>query len=350
MKTRARAQACARASFGEHRDRKADLGGTAGGVVSVILVLLAAVVGVAGCSEKPSERAVGPARVVVSIPALAGLVVEALPAGAVVDVLIPAGVSPHGFEPKASDLAKLRRADLVILNGLGVEAGLGEMLRTTDHAFREVIEFAAVVGIESGEDGDEHDHADEQDGQDPHLWLDPQLAMKLVGRVGEWELGDGDAAAVERAERERALRAMRTVDQQVRIGEIEIAYMGRLLALRGRRVITDHRAWDRLFNQYGIDVVGVIRPIEAVEPSAGVLAEIVETIKDSGVTAVFVEPQFAAGPADVVARATGVPIGRLDPLGNGDWFAMMEANLDEIVRTLEAGDAGDAGDDSAGDG
>ncbi len=299
------------------------------------LVLLGGVVlGLGACGEDVATRAEGPARVVVSIPPLAGLVREALPAGSEVRVLIPAGVSPHAFAPKASDLAALRRADLVILNGLGVEAGLAAMLRSTDHAFREEIVFAEVVDIEG--DGHDHDDAhDDDEGLDPHLWLDPSLARLLIERVGSWEREDGGGS-----DSRRSVRAQRVRLLLARIDEVDTANRERLAPFQGHRVITDHRAWDRLFERYAIEVAGVIRPIEHVEPSAGVLARVIETIHESDVRAVFVEPQFARGPAERIAEATGVPIGRLDPLGQGDWYAMMEANLDEIVRTLERGEPG----------
>lgn len=320
--------------MGEHRSCRAKVGGTGGGVVSVVLVLLAVLV---GCSEKPLERVGGPARVVVSIPALVGLVRDALPEGAEVTVLIPAGVSPHAFAPKASDLAALRRADLVIFNGMGVEVGLAAMLRSTDHAFREEIVFADVVGVEGQEDADEHaghDHG----AVDPHLWLDVTYAANFVMHVGRWQLGgDGKPREVPDG---GDMRSARTVAILMQIIDINDQYIERLAPFKGARVVTDHQAWDRLFERYAIEVAGVIRPIEHVEPSAGVLARVIETIRDTRVSGIFVEPQFARGPAERIAGATGVPIGRLDPLGQGDWFAMMEANLEEIVRTLETGGSG----------
>lgn len=288
--------------------------------------------------EGDSDKSAG-GLVVASIPPLAGLIRDALPEGFQVHVLIPAGVSPHGFESRPADLATLRRADLVVLNGLGVEFGVRDMLASTDRDGREEIVLADLVGVEGEHvcddpthdhgNADGHGHDDEDDGHvepagvDPHLWLDPSLAAVLVERVGTW--GDSNSQ-----------RQERVADLLSRIERIDGEYRERLAPFAGRSVVTDHRAWDRLLGRYGISVAGVIRPIEHIEPSPGVLAGVIETVRASGASAVFVEPQFAGGPAERIAETTGIALGRLDPLGQGDWFSMMRANLDEIVRTLSA--------------
>lgn len=293
---------------------------------------------IVSCSPAGESPGASPGvRVVASIPPIAGLLRDALPEGARVDVLIPAGVSPHGFESRPADLAILRRADLVVLNGLGVETGVGDMVASTDRPGRDELVLADIVGV-AGEhvcDDPTHDHSHDhashdgdEDGEhaehgalDPHLWLDPSLAAMLVERVGQW--GEQNPA-----------RHERVADLLARIAQIDAEYHERLAPYSGRSVITDHRAWDRLLARYGLSVAGVIRPIEHVEPSPGVLASVIETVRTSGASAVFVEPQFAGGPAERIADATNIPIGRLDPLGSGDWFAMMRTNLDEIERTL----------------
>src|SRR5690606_23695915 len=45
-----------------------------------------------------------------------------------VEVLIPVGADPHDFAPSAQQAAGLRRADLVVTSGLGLEAGLADAL------------------------------------------------------------------------------------------------------------------------------------------------------------------------------------------------------------------------------
>jgi len=314
----------------------------------------------AGCSGRsaPSD---GDARsVVVSIAPLSGLVRSVLGEDARVVVLIPPGVSPHAWEARPSDLALLRRADLVVLNGGGVERGLADIVRASEREGRTVIVLTDLAGpgahgTHAQDDGHAHDeshahddghghddttahddghghedaHAggggvhDHGDHGEPHLWLDFDAVRELVRRIGAWGGADAD----------EALR---------RIDEIEQEYRDRLSPFRGATVITDHRAWDGLLGRFGIEVAGVLRASEHGELPPGRLAEVIEQVRRQGVRAVLVEVQFSPREGERIAKAAQVGVGRLDPIGGEDWFAMMRANLEAIEGALR-GSAGAGG-------
>jgi len=219
-------------------------------------------------------------------------------------------------------LALLARADLVVLNGLGVEGALRDILRSTDRRGRDVIVLGDLVkGLESP-----------RAIVDPHLWLNPPFARALVEAVGSWYSEHGHPEHQGDVE-----------DVVGRIDAMDRAYRETLTPYAGARVVTDHHAWDRLLGRYGIEVVDVIHEVEGVEASPGRIAQVVEKIHDSGVRALLVEVQFSGGVSDQIVRATGVRVGRLDLIGSGDWFAMMEHNLATLRRVL-----GDGGGDGGG--
>ncbi|MBA4119146.1 MAG: hypothetical protein C0513_00325 [Isosphaera sp.] len=303
-----------------------------------------AVVGEGGGAE--AALAV-PLRVVTSIPPLAGLIRPLLPEGSQCQVLVPPGSSEHAFEPAPGRIAQLGQADLVLLVGLGLEPGLETAARRGGGAGR-VIVMAEVLGIgisHGGGDvhdaGHQHDHVHEADAGrcahsgDAHVWLDPVMARLYVERV---------AAHVARASREKAgpaglspaqaqdLEARRTAALEA-LGALEADYASALAPARGRRLVVAHDAWGWLCQRYGLRSVAV-QGRDADEPTPGSLVAAIEAVRTDGLRAVFSERQLSARPVQRVAAVTGVEVLTLDPLGDGDYLAMMRANLAALVRGL----------------
>lgn len=288
-------------------------------------------------------------RVVVTLPPLEGLVRALLPADATIRVLIPPGRSEHGYEPTVEDVLALESADVVVLVGMGLESSVDTALRKRPRPYRHEARLGVILGLEDAHGGhahdehahDEHAHADEAHAADshahdhahavdPHVWLDPVLMQQAVPEIARLiktsltESGLGDASAVDAA----------VADTLARIAAVDEAYRSGLARLAGRAIVTHHAAFGRLADRYKLRVVEVIRPIEGAEPTPANIAQVSEAIAREGVRAIFVEPQFDAHGAQLIAERTGVRLGTLDPLGSGDWFAMMEANLQELTDKL----------------
>ncbi len=80
----------------------------------------------------------------------------------------------------------------------------------------------------------------------------------------------------------------------------------------------------------------VIRPIEGAEPTPAELAAAQRAIERREAVGIIIEPQFdAAWPRRIAAEA-GVPVAVLDPIGDGDWLAMMQSNLAELLVLFNA--------------
>ncbi len=118
-----------------------------------------------------------------------------------------------------------------------------------------------------------------------------------------------------------------------RVRDIDNAYKAELADLRGRALITAHAAWGRLADRYEL-VQAPLAGLEASEPTPAALARAVQTMREHGATTIFTEPQMNAGAAQRLAETAGSRLATLDPLGTGDWFGMMQSNLDAIVAGL----------------
>ena len=297
-----------------------------------ITATLLAVATLMGCGGEPGSRTGAPLRVVVSITPLAGIVRPLADAvGGEVEVLAPPGVSPHGFELTPDDLRRLGRADVVVLVGLGFEPQVERALAAHPSASRVVVRLSDSPHAGPHEDDA---HSDAHRHGDAHLWLDPQVVADTVAPLHEAIRTRGEARGELTAEREDALnRAGAALFDDVLALDAE--YAARLAPFHGRAIVTHHAAWTRVGVRYGLRVAAVLRPIESSEPTPGEVSAAIDAIRAERIRVIFAEPQYAGTAAERIANATGAGLAVLDPLGHGDWFAMMRGNLDTLVRALE---------------
>ena len=291
------------------------------------------------CSEKQNTKGKQHTlTVAVSIAPLFTFAEQLAPENARVSMLIPPGVSPHGYEPNPGQISTLAEADIVLLNGLGIDDVFRGPLQRIGNEDRHVLVFADICGLADNDKDKTDDHAGNAEQSepaehhhhdlqtDPHLWLDPGLVLKLIDPLREVFL-----QVAENDDQRLAIKAAAEKTRN-RVLEIDRQYRERLAPFSGYAFIAEHPAWNRIARRYGLKAAGFLRLIPRVEPTPKVVDELVRQIKKENVRVIVVEPQFPSATADRLAELTGIRVVRLDPLGEGDWFAMMQANLDSIVE------------------
>jgi len=315
-------------------------------------VLAVGLVGAGGvsCSKKPAATALPPApkvawptpmKVVVSIPPLKGLIEPLLPPGSTVTVLIQPGMSEHGSEITSKQLSEAINADLLVWIG-GMEAKVDTLSKENRRAGRVDLRLADAMGIEVHEDEHDHDghdhgkheHAHGEGGSggegDPHVWLDPQQARAIVVHVGAKVLTLRDAP-IENGlpgAPERAAAA-----QLARLDALDKEYKEGLASAKVRTIVVGHDAYGWLARRYDLKTVA-ISGLSAGEPTQADMQKAKEAVRANGLKAVFKEPQLGDAAAKRIAEETGVQVLTLDPLGDGDYFKMMRANLEAIKAAL----------------
>lgn len=295
-----------------------------------------------GLDRKPratlsAVRAHDSGSAVVTVPPLAWAVRGLLPQGARVQTLVPQGAGCEGVELTPGQMAAVRSAGLVVSVGLGLDDQVARLVEGDGEArlhvsFADLLSHGASHAHNHDHDDahaheDEHSHA--QYGADPHLWLDPELMKRLVMALAE-RLGSG--ASETESERLRAAAGVLAEE----CDRIDREYRERLATVATRKLVTYHDAYGRLAQRYGLEVAAVIQHTHDAEPSPGDLARAASAVRDSGLAAIFVEPQFPQGAARRIAEETGAQVLVLDPLGDGDWPAMMRRNLDALAQGLAA--------------
>lgn len=246
---------------------------------------------------------------VVATTSLVGEVVHAVAGDHVqLTVLTPRGVDPHGFEPSPGDLSRLAEADVVFINGLGLEGPLTRVIASA-------VEQAPVVVVSEGAAllpfGGNRAAVDQQgaaDGAsslwDPHVWFNPLNVIVWTQNIAD-TLAELDPAHVDTYQE----NAQAYQEQLEQLDQWAQAQFDQLSPER-RRLVTDHDAFGYLAERYHLEVVGTVLPGASTlaEPSARELAALEDAIRDLGVRAIFVGNTVNPSLMERVARDTGVEL------------------------------------------
>lgn len=218
-----------------------------------------------------------------------------------IESLIPIGVEPHGFEPTAADIRTVSDADVLIVNGHGMEAFLDKLLSNAGGK-RTVIEASSGLAVRTPQPGeltqDEH-----QEG-DPHFWLDPNLVITYTKNIRDGlSSADPDGAGLYATNAQAYIDKLQELDIWVRQQVAAIPQEQRLL-------VTNHETFGYFADRYGFHVVGTIVPSISPEasPSAQQLVRLVEQIKKTGAPAIFLETGTNPKVAEQVSKDAGVKV------------------------------------------
>ena len=342
------------------------------GFVALVLALAATMsVWAGGESEERSESLH-----VVATTQIVGDVVRNVSGDRVeLTVLMDQGENPHAYQVTVNELRAIEDADLVFINGFGLEEGLiGDLEPAAGD--RLVVVSQGIVPIAGGhhdhddddehgdddhgddhdddhdhddEHGDEdhddehdedHDHDDESLAYDPHVWIDPNNVMIWADNIAA-ALSSVDRSGSEfYTQNAAAYRSqLQAVDAELRAAFVD---------LPSRELVVDHDAFAYFARAYDFETVATIIPgfSDAAEPSARDIAEVVETLRDHRTPAIFVGRQ--ASPAlvrlaEVISREVGRPIavvplltGTLAPSGEpGDtYLGFLRYNADQLIAGL----------------
>ena len=357
-----------------------------------LLILLAA------CAPAVSEPAGAQSqrerlRVVASISPVTNIVYNIGGDRIDLDGILPPGVDPHTFEPRPSDAVKLAQADLIFVNGMGLDESTMKLAQANLQEGSEIIQLAAAVaepdeliyglehhhghGEEEGHDVDEDGHAEEEghddddegghaeeeghddddeeghaeeddredddehdDGEkgapDPHLLLDPNFVIRYAKVVCvNLAAHDPDNDEFYRANLDEFTARLLALDEAIRATTATIP-------AENRRLLTYHDSFGYFGRRYGYTIVGAIQPADAFEPSAQEVAALIEQLRAEGVPAIFGSALFYADVLEQISRETGAAVSSLLdedlPGVPGDpehtYIGMMVENMRTLARSL----------------
>ncbi len=307
----------------------------------VVVLAVAAILPVlAGCSDtgSASDRPV----VAVSTNILGNVVHAVVGDQADVVVLMPPGSDPHSFAVSAQEAARLRGADLIVSNGLGLEEGVQHHLDSA--AADGVAQFVAGDHIETVEYSD-----GEMSGPDPHLWTDPQRMLQVLDAL------EPALAGIDEIDPTALHTAADSYRDELRTLDTELQRQFDSIPQHRRALVTNHDVFGYLAQRYDFTVIGTVLPggSTLAAPSASDFDELTTAIRTAGVDVIFADAVQPERLVQVLADEVGIQVSVValfteslvaappadrDVVGPNDdattYLSMMRSNAARIVAAL----------------
>ena len=249
-------------------------------------------------------------------------------------VLLPVNADPHAFQPTPQDLVAIARANVVFLNGAGLEGNLDPIL---ENASGLVVPLSDNLDLLHLDASPHEDSEQDYDGADPHVWFDPTYVSAWVDLIADVLSGQDPVGESEYRARADAYRS--------ELAELDAWIEDQLsgLAEERRRLATDHAMLGYFAARYGFEQVGTVFPglSSLSEPSARDLASLEEAIVALGVPVLFVGSTVNRSLAEQIAADTRTRIvtlytGSLSEPGGpaSSYLELMRYDVTAIVEGL----------------
>lgn len=261
--------------------------------VSLVLAL-AFVLAACATASSPGDE---PALSVVATTTQVGSIVDEIGGDDVArTVLLQPGVEAHDFEITPAAGAAIEGADLILKSGAGLELWLDEAIETIGGADR-VRDLSEGIELRMPDEVAEAGHEEEVD---PHYWLTAPNAIRMVENARD-ALTDAAPEAAE-AINERAAALIGRLEE----ADAEIRALIDEIPEDRRLIVTDHDALGYFIDEYGLTFGGSVFPSLDVtaEPSARDIEELVATIRENDIRAIFTESAVNPALSEAVAAET----------------------------------------------
>jgi len=256
---------------------------------------------------------------------------------ATVTALIPPSTGPHDFQAKPGDLAALRRARVLVKNGLEMEAFLSKLVAAAGNAQLQVIDsshgIATIDSPESDHHAD-HDHGHAHGEVNPHIWLDPLRAVQQVETIRDG-LVKADPSCAEGYQRNAAtyIVQLETLNNEI---------TSQLEPYRGKTFIAFHDFAPYFAQRYNLKADFLV-DVPELNPSPADLQRVTAEVRQTQLKALLSEPQEGQRSFNALAKDLGIKISVFDPLETGsDQFAsdpqtylvVMRRNVADLIQAF----------------
>jgi len=258
-----------------------------------------------------------------------------------VSLLLPPGVEPHNWEPKPSEVNKIKEADFFFYIGRGMEPWAEDLLRAAKSSRLQALEVSRGMTLLEAKDhhppgGPTSSGRRQGERYDPHIWLDFSLDMEIVEMIA--------AAFSEKDPAHAARYGANAAAYKSKLNALDQKYRSSLSPCRQRQMILGgHSAFGYLAQRYGLQQIALYGISPNAEPTPKKLAEVVQAAKNHKVKFIFFESFMNPKLAQVLAKEAG--IGTLNLYDGANvtkeqlqkkttFLELMEKNLENLRRGL----------------
>ena len=240
-----------------------------------------------------------------------------------VRIMVKPGASPAAYEPRPRQMAAISKTQIYFAIGVAFEKTWLGKIAAGNPKLRVVHTDDGIQKIFMAAHHHDAEHPPEKTRQgepDPHIWLSPTLVMTQARSIMN--------ALVEIDPAHRSVYEANTRAFLAELAALDADLRNTFADRQGRQFMVFHPAWGYFAHSYGLKQVPV--EIEGKDPKPAQLKALIEHARENQIKAIFVQPQFSAKSAQLVAREIGGRVVVADPLAS-DWLL----NLREVARKLK---------------
>lgn len=223
-----------------------------------------------------------------------------------IKLIVPAGMDTHSFEPVASDMIDIGKADIIIYNGGEMEGWVSQVLEAASN--KNIIQEKMMDYVETVTEEDvtglhkDHSHNGETKETDEHIWTSPVNAIKLVSKIaGILSEADKDNAKYYQDNASKYIKKLKEIDNTFR--EIVNSSGKKYLLFADRfplRYFTD---------EYGLDYNAAFAGCSSeTEPSADIIAFLTDKAEDGNIHVILKIELTSPKVADAIAETAGAKV------------------------------------------
>ena len=222
----------------------------------------------------------------------------------------------HDYSLTVNDMKKIERADVIALNGAGLEEFMEDALATSDALTIDCSEGVHLLENESHHhDEEDHSHDGHDHGHfDPHYWMDMENAAVMVDNIAEAMVElDAEHAQTYRTNAMEQGLVIKAWDSQLE----ESFRLAKETGVNIPGLITFHDGFRYFCHAYGLDLLESIEEEAGSEASAKEIVEITRLVKEHDIPVIFTEVNGSDATAKAIVRETGCAIAQLSMVMDG---------------------------------
>ena len=245
---------------------------------------------------------------------------------------------PHYIQARPSLIARVRKADLLICSGSGLEDGwLPLLLRKGSNPkiqpgqvghliASQYVNRLEIPAVLDRAQGDLHAQGN------PHIQTDPRnitlVAREVATRLQQIDPDNAESYDTNLAAFEQSWNAA------------IVNWQNQAAPLRGERIVLHHKSWIYLVNWLGLQVVATLETRPGVPPSAAHLNALLTKLKATPAALIIRTPYQDAQPSQWLTRQTGIPNTALPFTVGGspdatDLHSLFNVTIGVLLDTME---------------
>ena len=224
----------------------------------------------------------------------------------------------HDYTVQVSQMRAVESAQVVILNGAGLEDFLTDVLKNA----KQVIDASEGVELDCGHHHEGHSHE-----HDPHIWLSPENAKEMC------KTSCTELTALYPAYKAQFEGNLQSLLEQ--LNTLQLYGETELQSLKTRDLITFHDGFSYFAESFDLHILKAVEEESGSEASAKELIAIIDLVDSSTLPAVFTEKNGSTAAAEVIAAETGAKVYALDmAMGGSSYFETMYHNIRTVKEAL----------------